>query len=146
VVNAAELQAFYSRLGVSSSFQMADENYSCPSLNWVEEIFAPSLSSLLSQLSADIWTPEDFDCDDFARMAAAYAGLLHHLTVGREKDTALAFGEFWYVRDIGGGHAINTTVVSGKNNEATAIFFEPQNSSIVNLSRTEIESCLGLRF
>lgn len=92
-----------------------------------------------------VWTPESEDCDDFARFAAAYAGLLH---VRSKVPTGLAFGEFAYLRSAfngGGGHAINA-FVTREDGKLALNFFEPQNGQPLNLTPGEIESCVYCKF
>jgi hypothetical protein len=119
--------------------QLPDGGYSLPARDWIDGEFSSALGNLLGQLGFT-YSSEKRDCDDFARMAASYAALLHSKMV---PVSGLAFGEFWYTRsDLngGGGHAINCYVVR-EGGELGLHFFEPQTQQTINLTKDEIESC-----
>lgn len=137
---SAEIDNFLSsRWGIIST--LPDDAYSLPSRHWVEWDFSRALFSVLSQLGFS-YTEEKSDCDDFARLSAAYAALLHSKEGNK---TGLAFGEFWYTRRDGGGHAINCYIVSD-GGELALRFFEPQTQSELALTDEEILSCVFCRF
>jgi hypothetical protein len=121
---------------------LADDVYMLPARYWIEDRFSGAWLSFKSSLSP--WSPEDNDCDDLARAAAFFAQFLHRNTTNRPAGTALAFGEFWFNRDLGGGHAVNFFLCrnSGK---VTVEFFEPATGQVVQLSPTEIYSCRSWR-
>lgn len=130
--------------------QIADDAYVFPTADWVRVVFAPSLRKLLIELAMITFAAEENDCDDFARLASVYASVLHRQTSSRAKESGLAFGEFWYVQDSGGGHAINFAIVAATGvgpqaGEATLLFFEPQTQKIKTLSETEVKSCTAIR-
>lgn len=91
------------------------------------------------------------DCEDFARRCATYACDLHAGNTGQK--TGLAFGEFYFTRDDGGGHAINVAVVAderaaGLHSDSGApklLFFEPQTGKVISLTETERSSCRLLK-
>lgn len=127
----------------------ADETYTITSLVWVRDVFAPAWAESMLLLGVRDWRADSQDCDDFARFCAGYAQLVNNSTLRKmEKPPAvsLAFGEFWYQQDAGGGHAINvffhTDPTSG---QLVPAFFEPQNATVVRLSSREIASCSFLR-
>lgn len=130
---------------MSQVFFVADAFYAHPSRAWVRGAFASALKTLLDGLEASVWTDSSNDCDDFARLSAAFASCLHNRTVGHERNTGLALGEFWYVRDAGGGHAINMAIVY-QDGKPELMFFEPQTQQEVKLTEREVLSCVAYRF
>lgn len=120
---------------------IADAEYQHPTEAWVKGAFWGGLRPFLTAIS-DYWL-EVWDCDNFAQAAALYASILHAKSKRRREGTALLFGEFWYDRDSGGGHAINFTIVY--DGAYRLIFFEPQTGEIVQISESERASCLGYR-
>lgn len=122
--------------------KIADRVYMVPSQEWIGTGFSQSWTAFREALGP--WTAEDNDCDDFARGAAFFAQLLHHNTKGRPPASALAFGEFWYQRRDGVGHAINFFLYR----EGSALkvgYFEPQTGQPLILTPKEIESCIAWR-
>jgi hypothetical protein len=121
-----------------NKFVVSDVEYNLPSKEWVLNEFSKSLSSCLNFLGADTYKLENNDCDDFARLAACLAQILHHRT-SPEIKTGLAIGEFWYRFDTGGGHAINFIIYL--DTTPKIMFYEPQTQKEVFLSETEKQSC-----
>lgn len=86
------------------------------------------------------------DCDDFARVAAAFALLWHAGTSGRPRKKALAFGVVWYVRDAGGGHAVNC-YVTVEADMPVLRFLEPQQPLMpFDLSENELANIERIEF
>jgi len=127
----------------------ADETYTIPTLRWVQDVFAPAWAESMLLLGIRDWRADSQDCDDFARFCAGYAQLLTNSTLMKtEKPPAvsLAFGEFWYQPEAGGGHAINVFFhVEPDKGLLVPAFFEPQNATVVHLTPREIASCSFLR-
>lgn len=122
--------------------ELADDNYSLPTRDWIALEFSTCLKMLLDDLAFK-WEPDRSDCDDFARLAAAYCCLLHSNTGA---DSGLAFGEFWFTRRDGQGHAINVFVTREIDGSLALNFFEPQTQQIIELTKEEIQSCDFCRF
>lgn len=123
---------------------IADRVYVLPTRQWVAGPFAEALRTLQFEFRVKRWTAEDNDCDDFARLAAAFAQVLHTNTPGHAPATALAFGEFGYMKqDFTGGHAINF-VLTGPGPE-DVLFFEPQTGQFVTLTAQEKSAVIMLR-
>jgi hypothetical protein len=122
-------------------WSMADRNYAMPTRGWLEKVFGAALWSFQAFFKVLNWTDEANDCDDFARLAAAFAQILHFLTPGRPPATALAIGELWYVTDEGGGHAINIAVCGEE-----VVTYEPQTRKEVTLSEQEKQRVSMVRF
>ena len=120
---------------------IVDRDYVGVDYSFVTGDFTKALWSAKRFFGIYGWEAESFDCDDFARAAAALAQYLHHKTAGRPKDTALAFGELWYRKDNGEGHAINIFVDAGN-----VFKFEPQTASFVELSAAEKLNTFKVRF
>ena len=122
-----------------------DREFALPTVEWLRSDFAWALQKFYGQFGISTWTPEQNDCDDFARGAAWFAAFLHHRM--RRSEAGLLFGEYWYQKLNGGGHAINCTIVAG----GRVVFFEPQNvvanaDPIVNLALEERTLCYGYRY
>lgn len=118
----------------------ADAFYNIPDKNWLLIEFQQSLKSFLDFFGLKKWEDQNNDCDDFARAAAYLAQILHSRTPGREKGTALAVGEFHYIKENPkGAHAINFAIV--KNPDLKLVFFEPQTGEELILTQAEKESC-----
>jgi len=122
---------------------LADDGYTVLSETDVTYRLAPAFSNLLAQLGFKYET-ERRDCDDFARLAAAWAGFLH----GEQKRTppmqsGLAFGEVWCALKA---HAFCFGVHGGDATRLLLKFYEPQISNHgfsfaeIKLSRQECES------
>lgn len=127
---------------------MSDLKYAIPSEEWVEKKFPIYFNNFLKDLQFGNWMDESNDCDDFAKMAASFARLLNHNTPKKEKETSIAFGEFYYKKDYSldpkyPNHAINFALVRTKLNTIKIIFFEPQEMRVIKLSEKEIRSCLN---
>lgn len=145
----AQLGNFLVGQNIAGIFLLPDDNYACPSEHWVTKVFPSAFRKFKASIAQGVsleWGVDIFDCDDFARLAASYAELLHRATKTR-LEASLAFGEFWFFSEtLGGGHAINIAVVAGQDQGPKLIFFEPQDCSILNLSQSEVESCYAVRF
>jgi hypothetical protein len=141
-----ELIDFMSEQGaMPMMYMVGDEEFQHPTEQWFYGAYAKFLRDYFEFLGTNIYAPVANDCDDFARKAADGAQTLHCKTPSRRPNTALAIGEFWYDRDVGGGHAINCAIVFEGGNYRL-IFLEPQNQQRIVLSKREIESCSAYRF
>lgn len=128
----------------------SDEQVALPRFDWVAQVFGPAWTETKRRLQIERYTSESNDCDDYARMCAGYAQMLHNLTLTELREakkpapqTGLAFGEFWYTPPSG-AHAINAFIhlaVPDVQDIFTLSFLEPQTSQIVRLTRHEIKSC-----
>lgn len=119
---------------------IADRSYAAVDQGFLASTFSADLGAWIFQLFGK-YAAEVRDCDDFARFAAAVAQLWNSKTDGNGGN-ALAFGEFWYVKDSGAGHAINI----GLARDGEVVFYEPQTQRIVELSESEKWSCTLIRF
>lgn len=144
----AELIDFMSKRGaMPMAFLAADSEYAHPTENWFYGSFASALKTLFFQLNLTLWKAEENDCDDFARLAAAFAQSLHARTKSKRPGTALAVGEFWYDRSSPDGpqaHAVNCAIVY--DGDYKLLFLEPQTQKRITLSQQEIASCSAYRF
>tara|TARA_R110000868_G_scaffold117108_3_gene311137 strand:- start:1405 stop:1845 length:441 start_codon:yes stop_codon:yes gene_type:complete len=128
---------------VSPTWSISDGSYAMPTLQWVTGPFSDALRKLQYEFKVSGWTREDNDCDDFARLSAAFAQVLHHNTPDRPEGTALAVGELWYLQDAGGGHAINFAVCGPDKTDV--LFYEPQRVALVQLTESERARTLLIR-
>lgn len=133
------------REGIIASQEIyLDQKYVLPNFNWIKNEFSASFRSLKHYLTLESWISEKNDCDNFSCGARFLANTLNKLSTN--KSTGLAFGEYYYVLDSGGGHAINFFIHSPTQslNDLKLDFYEPQNDTVVRLSPTEKENCLGI--
>lgn len=120
-------------------FSIADRRYAALDLGFLATTFSADLGAWNFQLFGK-YAEEVRDCDDFARFAASVAQLWN--AKSENEGHALAFGEFWYVKDNGDAHAINVALVEG----GKVVFFEPQTQRIVELTESEKWSAKMIRF
>ena len=146
LVSNATLAAAVARTGAFP--QLADAAYYLVSPDFLEAGFAGSYWDVQKLLGVGEWVAESFDCDKFAGLAVSVAQVLHARAVRKSgmKPGGLAFGQWHYTRDAGGGHAINWFAhgcpADEDHPEGIAIgFYEPQRRVAVTLSPAEINSC-----
>lgn len=121
---------------------VADGSYSLCTQDWFCGAFAGALRTLLFQMDSTLWRSESNDCDDFTRIGATFAQMLHSRG-GKHPDKALAVGEFWYESEDG-PHAIVAAIV--KQGDHKLFFLDPQNQKPKLLTYDEIASCSAYRF
>ena len=150
VKQAIPITKIYSIMSDNGVYNMnsfcTDSLYSLPTENWIKTEFSTTLSLFLKSFKSSEWVTEENDCDNFSSMSYSFAQILHHNTKNKINNTGLCFGEFWYTKDINKvKHAINVIIVY-ENDRYKVLFFEPQTQSIVELSKTEKESCEFYKF
>lgn len=116
-----------------------DENYQCPTERWVLGPFSDAFLKFLQILDVNGYKPEAFDCDDFARAAAFFAGVCHVKTEGR-KVAALAFNKFLF-QSKSGPHCLN--IVFTNEQDGGIMYYEPQTRTKAELASAEEQSCFG---
>jgi hypothetical protein len=132
---------------VTMNVFIPDVSYALPFEKWIKTQYSKTLYDYLQSFKTATWKPEENDCDNFASMSFSLAQMLHHTTANKIKNTALAFGEFWYIQDsTKSGHAINIFVTYSDTNIYKIYFFEPQSQFEITLSQTEKDSCYFCRF
>ena len=127
-----------------AGWNAADRRYALPTRGFIEGAFSSALWSFQKFFSILRWSEDAMDCDDFARIAAGFAQILHCLTPGRPPATALAVGELWDVGASGEGHAINVALCGGGPDDV--VCYEPQTRKVVELSVTEKARVTLIRF
>ena len=153
-MNRIELVDFLWHCGLGRAhIEVSDADYSFPSEEWISGTFSKSWLTYNFSRGLEGYQPEKNDCEDFARRCASYACDLHAGNTGQQ--TGLAFGEFYFTRDDGGGHAINCAVVADERaaelhsaDHSAApklLFFEPQDGKVISLTETERSSCRLLK-
>ena len=143
-MTAEQLQSFLEGRGIwTAKCLIADDLYSLPTREWFLGKFARAFGRLLWAAKLVAWIQNRFDCDDFARLAAALAGILHKLS--SKQPTGLAVGEFWYQRAGGDNHAIAVAIVE-EAGDWDLVFMEPQTQRELKLTEEEIQSCIAYRF
>ncbi len=120
----------------------ADETYSLPDKTWLFGDFAAALKNFQFKFGVMGYRPSNNDCDNFAKIAVCFADILHSYS---KIDTGIAIGEFWYVQDSGGAHAILVAIVM-EDGKLKLKFMEPQTGEELKLSDKEIESCTLIKF
>jgi hypothetical protein len=139
-VTAHQLTDFLTDQGIPAwATGPRDTKYRLPAADWIFGDFSKAFESFKQSLGANEYAPDSNDCDDFTDLAVWYARFLH--SKAKTADS-IAFGSFIYTRDSGTCHSICCGVVAGP----TLVFFEPQNSTQVELTPTEIYSCQEARF
>lgn len=111
---------------------IVDQTYHLPTKEWVQNYF---FTLLKKEISNKKYKLEAFDCDNYSLLANNLASKL-----GYTLNHQLAFGEFFYTKDTGQGHAINFFLCL-ENRDIKPIFFEPQTGQFIKLSEKEIVSC-----
>jgi hypothetical protein len=156
MIPQTDIIEFFDRVRIPATAKVfiLDEQYVAPSEHWVRNVFPREFEAFKRNIQKGFildWTEEDFDCENFALLAVSYASILHKATRNRREPRAgLLFGEFYYEQGHFPfeNHAINVAIVAAEDNHnlPRLLFFEPQDSSILQLTQEEIESCLGARF
>jgi hypothetical protein len=113
-----------------------DDKYTIVTIDWLKSVYCPELKREIKDNNLK-YTPQSQDCDNFSNLGRYIASKLN--SNGRNN----AIGEFFYKADKGFSHAINFAIIRGFDNELELVFIEPQNPSIVRLSKNELNSCLA---
>lgn len=139
-----ELESALDKAGISFTHPnyYVDRMYVVPTLDWIETDFSEDLRKLQESMGVLGYEQEVNDCDDFARMSAAFANARNRATSGHPK-ASLTVGEFWYTKDSGGAHAINVFVC---DSDLKIAFYEPQTRRVITITDAEKESCYYVRF
>lgn len=132
-MTCAEIQSHFPR-----HVFFADDAFARPTLHWLQGAFWDAFQRDRWE-KVGTYTRKN-DCDNWARAYAQLAQDCHAATAGNDAD-ALAVGEFWYVRDAGGAHAIACAFV-----ESGLVWIEPQTGRDLLLSAAEFQSCTFVRF
>jgi hypothetical protein len=137
-VTRDQLFTALSRAGVQPiQWTMMDEDYNCPTREWVQNEFSTAYWNNLKSLGLENYVSEGNDCDDFARLAWAMASVCNARTQPRK---GITFGIFCYVTREDVGHAINVFVTG----DGHVRFWEPQTCREVALTPDEISSCFDV--
>lgn len=127
------------------SITLTDQFYIAPTDNWIKTTYSDKLTKFLYDYNLHHWTKESSDCDDISRAAAVYSSILFHNSKNRPKGKGLLFGEFHYIKDGAGGHAINFAIAKS-GDKYKLVFYEPQKKFEIELSEDERLSVLWARF
>jgi hypothetical protein len=130
-----------------------DQNYVCPSRQWLMGAFMQTWKRNLLNLGLIEWKAEVWDCEDISDLCMAMVKVDHAIFYHGDP-AGIAFGGWGYIPDIsrtvqnpnGSGHWINLAVVCEDPIEFA--WFEPQIPlggtepiGLVTLSKKEIASC-----
>lgn len=129
-----------------TAFLCSDEFYVMPDFGWVFDTMMPAFTQLKEVIGVSDYISLANDCDDYARLCAAYAQILNARTLRTvtSEDSGLAFGEFWYMAAGIGCHAINV-FLSRVDSGVRLVFVEPQTGQQLHLTDNEIRSCVLFR-
>ena len=127
--------------GISSrAITVLDDDYRLPARSVIVEDFAKAFDDLKSFLGTRKYIKNARDCDKFAMLAHWLFTEIHAQSDHQSK--GVAFGQFGYIRDaVWTGHQINFAIVENKE----LVFFEPQTCRLVELSKSEFNSCTEAR-
>lgn len=139
-MNAVEITEAIAAVGVEERPFFYDSTYGRPKKDWLHSTFYPWFKNWLLDLGIYKWERRH-DCDDFARSFCCLAQAAHALTQGND-DEAVAVGEFCYVANGIGPHAIVCAVVEGNE----VVFLEPQSGQFLTLTEDERKSCFRVSF
>lgn len=142
-ISGSELRQFLERV-IPVSGEVNDASYLLTSRHWIETVFSDAWLTFKPVLGN--FVDEETDCDDFARGAVFLSGVLHRNTTDRTMKTALAFGQFNYLKMSGEemvGHAINFYVFRDSENDLNIGLYEPQTGQNAVLSQIEKDSCVS---
>jgi hypothetical protein len=149
MLTSFEIEAFLDEEGIRANEKMlAPGNYALPALDWVVGEYATALRRFYAAFGTEFYKLGSNDCKSFARGANFLAQTLHARS-GQFGSGLLCFGEIWYDRDAGGGHAVNLFITRPTRLAPLKVFFfEPQtatDSSLVQLSGSERRNVLAYR-
>lgn len=128
---------------IPRNIAVSDQNYFLPTIQQVQNEIFPRYWQWLSSLRLTKWVHR-WDCDNFAEALKLFTCGYYETTIDANAE-GIGVGIVHYKAGAraedgsGGGHAINTFFVNNNNN-IDVIFIEPQNGSILNLSKPELDS------
>jgi hypothetical protein len=138
--------------GIRGEAEMiADFELVLPTRRWFFGPFAKALRIDYETYGLLPYAPQRNDCDDFTRHACSFGAKLHNRTVKALglidlDETALALGEFWYLRggDPLDQHAVALAVVREKG-KIIPVFMETITQREILLTKEEKISCKAFR-
>ena len=131
----------YTRVSYNRIF-ISDSDYSIPTKKWVTRNYKKYYKKKMNEdKTLGLLWKEKHDCDNFSTAYRMYLQALHSIQPGKSGES-IAVAEIWYMRDIGGGHAINLVIVD----DYQPLFIEPQTGDEVKLSNKEKLSIWFVRF
>jgi hypothetical protein len=116
-----------------------DGYYECPDYGWLQDVFAEGLEQFRKTQGISQYVPGGNDCDDFSLDTEFYARLTFRKSKPDSQAT-FACGLFSYRQASGGLHMINVFVCD--RDAPRLVYYEPQADRIVQLSKSEIQSCI----
>ncbi len=145
IVPAVDIYAAMQSLDIApqSGALVVNRQYALPDKTYIVYYFKNAVLDWFLKINPN-YQAEGFDCDAFSRETACLAQRLYSKSTTRIPNTAIAIGEFYYSPRTGPNHAINFAITK-ENNNLKIVFFEPQNWQIIQLSKSEIESCFFWR-
>jgi hypothetical protein len=116
--------------------KLSHNKYLLPTREWVVKKLVPAWFEYRKKNNL-MYDVDSTNCE-------AFAFRCHFVSQEIEKYN-VTVGVFFYTPDLnvpkgGPGHAVNVILIH-ENEQVTAVYFEPQTSQFINLSRSEIASC-----
>lgn len=127
-----------SGIGVDAVF--FDDMFAQVDKHWIETVLKDSFNDFRARYKI-AYNTQAFDCENFSRLYANWADILHSRTPGHPV-SGIAIGTFAFTRDDGLNHAINIAIC----NNGEVVFIEPQSGNIIQLSDNEKWNALDCRF
>lgn len=128
---------------IPKNIAVSDQTYFLPTIHQVQNEIMPKYWDWLRSLNLTKWYHR-WDCDNFAEALKLFTCGYYQTTIEANAE-GIGIGIIHYKAGAraedgtGGGHAINVLFINNNNNIDIA-FIEPQNGSILNLSKPELDS------
>jgi hypothetical protein len=133
VIPADQLRLELTGAGIPDfAIWLGDAAYLPPARDWLVGDFYRWFHGCIGALGVSSYRREAWDCEDFADLFAAFARICHRRT-SPDSRAGLPVGILYYVREAGGGHAINVALTSDHG----VTFIEPQNGELLSLTPAE---------
>lgn len=116
---------------ISDCYQVTHRRYLVPPEGWIAGKLVPAWFEYRSKNNLT-YNVDTTSCEAFSFQC--------HFAAQKIENINVTVGVFFYMKNNIGGHAINVILVND-GEKIKPVFFEPQTSQIVNLSKNELASC-----
>lgn len=110
--------------------QITSDPYSLPTIEWIENIYAPYLKKFLSDNGLNMFDTAENNCVKFSAYGFAAGHMLFYKN-GPNNNTSLAIGIVDYSRGFYEWHSINVFLARDEYNNIIVYYFEPQTQTRV---------------
>jgi hypothetical protein len=139
-ISNVEIYRFFNENKVyAENTSVADAEYSLCSERWIRDSINLKFDGFLHKMDMTKYAVNANDCDDFARAFTVFIKFEFKRAVDNPT-SSVSVGEFYYVRKVGGPHAINFIIALDENKNKVLLFYEPQLKSFLKLTKEEISS------